>query len=162
MRKTKRAFRATAAGAALAATISHAAQAACVPGDLAGEWSMYSTAVGADFVSGDPVVFMERCAVTLTNAGSAPARYSIDGTCRAYTPSAVSTVITVSGDASLSVTRSCSLRGQITFTQDTTPSVLTIVDARVEDQTRKGQINGVGRVPSFLNSFIVFNFNFTR
>jgi hypothetical protein len=68
----------------------------------------------------------------------------------------------VSGNASLTVTRSCALRGQITFTQGATPSVLTIIDAKVEDQTRKGQINGVGRLPSFLNTFIVFNFNFTR
>ncbi len=161
MKKTKRAFRATAASAVLAATLSQPAHAICVAGDLAGEWSMYTTIVGD--LAGNAVVLMQKCALTLSNAGSAPVRYSIDGTCRAYSTGQTSTPITMTGDGTLTVTRNCTLRGGYTLQQEMSPDqTFTIVDARIEDQTSKRQINGIGRIDQGGGQFLVFHFNFTR
>jgi hypothetical protein len=130
---------------------------------------MYSTFLGTIMSTTPPTHanFVQACSVTLTNASSSPITYSIAGSCTNYSSTGLAPAgpYAISGTGTIKEDSRCRLSGRFDIEVDGigTMRPVRILQARVEDQTRKANINGVGRLDDGGSDIaFVLHFNLTR
>lgn len=143
-------------GGLLSIPALHAALPACKGGDLVGKWSHYAS------IYQSPRPLTLRCNVTLTNGGGNQAhKYSISGSCKAYSTNAAPLDLQVGGSLSLEETSACKLQGAYAIGQSF-PIFINILDARIEGGLPKQRITGVSRIDAGSGHFQLLRFRFQR
>ncbi len=132
-------------GSSARASEAQETQAGCSDGDIAGSWSMFGTNI--EEAGANSVLW---CDVQFSKTGKAPAKYSMEGTCRSHaTNTATPQSYVVSGDRSISVTSACKFSGNFSIKQGNKTAVTaTILEGRIEGTgDAKTRAVGVSRWP---------------